>query len=213
MPKRTLILTASWTIAFILALCIDAPTAAFVRSHGLPKWIEAHYWLAEVIKLPGQFPFVVAIAVLLWLFRRCGWKASVFVVLAGVASGANVLVKWAVGRTRPYKLPGILDLRPFELHPFRDGIPGLFKESNLSFPSGHGATAFALAAAVFLVWPRGAWIFIALGVMVGIERVCENAHYVSDVVGAAGFSILCVALLNLCLSAWMKKPKLQGFLV
>jgi membrane-associated phospholipid phosphatase len=64
-----------------------------------------------------------------------------------------------------------------------------------------------------VVWPQGAWPFICLAVLVGIERVAENAHYLSDVVGAAGFSILCVAVLNKLLSNWMKKPKPRGFMV
>jgi membrane-associated phospholipid phosphatase len=211
MRKQTLILTASWTITFIVALLLDARVAQFVHSSGLARAIEGKWW-AQAIKIPGRIEFTVAVAVCLWLFRRAGWKCSVFVILAGVASGINGLVKWIVGRTRPFKLPGG-GLHPFELHPFRHGLVGFFHQSDLTFPSGHECTAAALAAAMVVVWPRGAWPFICLAVLVGIERVAENAHYLSDVVGAAGFSILCVAVLNKLLSNWMKKSKPRGFMV
>jgi membrane-associated phospholipid phosphatase len=38
--------------------------------------------------------------------------------------------------------------------------------------------------------PRWRYWLYALAVIVGIERVLENAHYVSDVVGAAALGIL-----------------------
>jgi membrane-associated phospholipid phosphatase len=208
---RPYVLIVSWTIAFIIALLLDARVAEFARASGLARAIEGSR-TADVIKIPGNFWFTLAVAALLWLFRRSGWKCSVFVILTGVVSGANALLKWIVGRTRPFKLPGTHNLRPFELHPFWHGISGLFNQRDLSFPSGHECTAAALAAAIVVVWPRGAWFFIALAVLVGIERVAENAHYFSDVVAAAGFSMLCVALLNRALSKWIKTPRQQGFL-
>jgi len=212
MSKRTLILTASWTIAFIVALLLDARVAEFARASGCARALEGST-LAKVIKIPGTIWFTLPVAMLLWLFRRAGWKCSSFVVFASILSGTNGLVKWIVGRTRPFKLPGTHDLRPFEFHPFWHGISGLLHQRDLSFPSGHECTAAALAAAVAVVWPRGAWPFICLAVLVGIERVAENAHYLSDVVAAAGFSMLCVSLLNRVLTDWMTMPKPQGFLV
>ncbi len=172
-----------------------------------------HPWLAETLKAPGQFVFTLAVAVLLWLFRRAGWKCSAFVVLAGVISGGNVLIKWIAGRTRPYKIPGSTELRPFELHPFWHGFSGLVQQKDLCFPSGHACTAFALAASIAVVWPRAAWVFFTLAVLVGVERVAENAHYLSDVVGAFGFSMVCVALLHQAFADWIKMPRRRGFLV
>ena len=210
--KRPSILIASWTIAFIVALLLDARVAEFARSSGLARTVEGSRW-AQIIKISGTFWFTLAVAGLLWLFRRAGWKSSAFVIFAGILSGTNGLVKWIVGRTRPFKLPGTFDLRPFEFHPFWHGISGFFNQRDLSFPSGHECTAAALAAAIAIVWPRGAWVFICLAILVGIERVAENAHYLSDVVAAAGFSVLCVALLNQALSSWIKMPKKPVFLV
>jgi membrane-associated phospholipid phosphatase len=210
--NRPVVLIVSWTIAFVVALLLDTRVAEFCRSSGLARALEGSR-LAELVKVPGTIWFTLAVAALLWLFRRAGWKCSAFVVLAGIVSGANGLLKWMVGRSRPFKLPGTHDLRPFDLHPFWHGMYGLFHERDLSFPSGHECTAAALAAAILIIWPRGAWLFICLAALVGIERVVENAHYFSDVVAAAGFSMLCVAVLNRALSRWIMRPQPRGFLV
>ena len=66
--------------------------------------------------------------------------------------------------------------------------------NNLSFPSGHTATAFV--AAEFLHQEYGCksvWIDIAgygVAAWVGAARVCKNRHWLSDVVAGAGAGIL-----------------------
>jgi membrane-associated phospholipid phosphatase len=102
-------------------------------------------------------------------------------------SGINGLVKWVVGRHRPVPEVGI---HPFDFRPFEGGLHGLFAAKNLCFPSGHACLAFATAAAVGLVLPKWRYWLYALAVLVAVERVLENAHYVSDVVGAAVLGIL-----------------------
>jgi membrane-associated phospholipid phosphatase len=198
-----------WLVAFLVALPLDRPVASWVRSSGLSREVEGKWW-AEAIKAPGDFRFTVVVAVLLWLTRRIGWHQGVFIVLAGVVSGINGLFKWMVGRTRPFKLP-LHELHPFYFEPFRGGLRHFLDQKDLCFPSGHAFTAFALAVAVLLVWRRGAWIFLTLAVLVGMERVAENAHYLSDVVGGVGFSILFVALLHRVMSGWMNSIEKNGF--
>jgi len=112
----------------------------------------------------------------------------VLVALAGLFSGVNELIKWVAGRTRPYKLfagPGAKEgayLAPFELHPFRGG-------SNMAFPSGHAALAFATAAALAILMPRWRWAFYGIAALTAAERVLEGAHYPSDVVAAAALGV------------------------
>jgi membrane-associated phospholipid phosphatase len=208
--KRSFILTASWAIAFIIALFIDAPVARFDQVSGLARFVEGKGW-AQVIKAPGVIWFTFVVALLLLLVGQVNWKQMLFVMLAGVVSGTNGMVKWIVGRTRPYKLPDTQALQPFELHPFWHGLHGLFNQHDLCFPSGHECTAGALAVAVWLVWFRGRWIFLTIAVLVGIERVAENAHFASDVVGAAGFALLTTTLLFQAMRNWMQPVHKQGF--
>ena len=117
MNKRTVILVAIWTIAFFVAVGLDYPIANWVHTSGFGKQVEGKWW-AQVIKEPGEFRFTVAIALLLMFAKQINPKQATFIILAGVISGLNALVKWIVGRSRPYKLPGTHALRPFELHPF-----------------------------------------------------------------------------------------------
>jgi membrane-associated phospholipid phosphatase len=56
----------------------------------------------------------------------------------------------------------------------------------VSFPSGHATTAFALATALTLLWPRYAGLYVVLALAIGASRVLANAHWLSDVL-AGGF--------------------------
>ena len=183
-------MTATWTAAFAGAVAVDAPVARWVRTSGLATAVKGTWWADHVLKVPGQFYFTAAVVAVLWALRRVDWRGAVFVLAVAAFAGLNGVVKWAVGRTRPYRLPASFgpQPRPFALQPFWHGWHGLLYQVDLSFPSGHACTAFALAAAVLVVWRPGGWALVGLAAVVGLERVAENAHYVSDVVGAVGFA-------------------------
>jgi membrane-associated phospholipid phosphatase len=105
------------------------------------------------------------------------------------------------GRTRPFKLDafdanGDLTAAPFALQPFRGGLGRMFDSQNLSFPSGHAALAFATATALAALFPRWRWAFYAMATACAAERVLENAHWVSDALGAAALGIGGVTLLR-----------------
>ena len=59
-----------------------------------------------------------------------------------------------------------------------------------SFPSGHAQTAFTLATALTILFPRlGIPAFLVAGA-VGISRIILTSHYLSDVIAGAGIGIL-----------------------
>jgi len=64
----------------------------------------------------------------------------------------------------------------------------------LSFPSGHTSTAFVAAEFLYQEYKdKSIWIGIggySLATFVGIARIYENRHWVSDVVAGAGIGIL-----------------------
>jgi membrane-associated phospholipid phosphatase len=95
-----------------------------------------------------------------------------------------------VGRYRPFKAPPYLDqVAPFYVEPFRGGVPGLFNQTNLSFPSGHGCLAFALATALAILLPKhGRW-FYAAATLTAVERFAENAHHLSDSIASAAMGV------------------------
>jgi membrane-associated phospholipid phosphatase len=98
-----------------------------------------------------------------------------------------VIPKWIFGQIRPFKPDGTTTPQPFDLHWFSHGLTGLFHESDLAFPSGHACMAAAVGAAVAFVRPRLVFVVALIALVVGVERVIENAHYVDDVVAGWAF--------------------------
>lgn len=61
----------------------------------------------------------------------------------------------------------------------------LFPEHSWSFPSGHAAFFFALAASLYFYNKKwGAWFFIA-ATIISVSRVIAGVHYPSDILGGA----------------------------
>ncbi|HSV16252.1 MAG TPA: phosphatase PAP2 family protein [Tepidisphaeraceae bacterium] len=180
-----MILAIAWLALFVVALPLDRSVAVAVHNAGIDARLRGSM-LAEIVKTPGTFYFAIAIAILGLLTRQVRRGEGVFVLLASAMSGINGLIKWLVGRTRPFKLTGPDQPQPFHFEPLWHGVNGLFHQKDLCFPSGHACTAFALATAVALIRPRWSPVFFAIALLVAAERVLENAHYLSDTVAAAG---------------------------
>jgi len=189
---RLLLCVGAWIVAIGVAMAIDARVARFMRESGVADFLRSHPGVREVLKAPGAYGFTIAVAILVMFVHPLRWKASVFVLAVTTISGINGLIKWTVGRTRPFKIDTIGErLAPFELHPFRDGFRGLFESKNLCFPSGHACLAFATAAALVMLWPRARWwwLLYVAAALVAAERFAENAHWLSDCVAAAALGI------------------------
>ena len=192
MSRRTLVIVTLWLAAFGVGLAADRPVAQFVRDAGLekrkdnPNWTKWTHRVVETIKVPGEYTATAVAAILLLALHPARWQAAGLVAAAGALSGLNSLLKWVAGRRRP-----VAGIHPFDLEPFVGGFAGLFgAERNLCFPSGHAALAFANASALAVVLPRWRWLFYAAATLVAVERVAENAHYVSDSVAGAAAGML-----------------------
>ncbi|MBI1273173.1 MAG: phosphatase PAP2 family protein [Alphaproteobacteria bacterium] len=126
--------------------------------------------------------------------------ACAFVFACVAVSGLLVdLLKIIFGRARPILLEteGVFAWAPFTA-----------SSRWASFPSGHSNTAFALAFALTMLWPRWRLLFGASAVLVASTRFIITAHFISDVVGGA-----IVAALTTCLIAaifasrgWLPRP-------
>jgi membrane-associated phospholipid phosphatase len=184
--RRVWLIAALWVLAIAVTLLIDRPVAEWVaRTAPLNK----HGMFARLLKLPGDFLyFTLPLIALVVLFNRRHWIAAIPLLLASLFQGASYsLLKWLIGRHRP-----VLKIDPFAVHPFAGGWHGLMHaESGLSFPSGHAALAFATATVMGRLLPRWRPAFFFVAALVGVERVAENAHYVSDVIAGAGLGVLC----------------------
>lgn len=107
--------------------------------------------------------------------RRRGWLVFWSPVLAGAL--AEVL-KIVVRRERPALNDGACGFRPWDER--------TWSGSGLAFPSSHAAVAFGGAFMLARMFPRAKWVGIALAVGCGVTRIAARAHFVSDVVFAAG---------------------------
>ncbi len=197
--RRLIIPFSLWLLALAVALLLDRPVAQYLHDTTFAVRFKSSI-LPPILKAPGEFWFTAAVAVALLRFHPWRWKASALVILAACISGINGLIKWCAGRVRPFKVPDrATDLLPFHLTPFAGGFTGLFTTKNQCFPSGHAALAFATAAMLASLLPRWRIPFYLIAGFTGLERILENAHYVSDVVfaallGAAGAKLIWLTL-------------------
>jgi undecaprenyl-diphosphatase len=199
--RRTIALALIWLAAIGLAAALDQSVAQWVRDSGTERWVHTHTVIARIAKAPGVYYFTLVLAAGVCALHSLRWRAAIFLSMTGITGLLNSLLKWIVGRTRPFKLEdqllhGVSQPAPFILQPFRRGWAGLFHEKNLSFASGHATVAFATAAGLAILFPRWRWAFYAVAIVVAIERVVENAHYLSDTVAAAGLSMAVVHLIG-----------------
>jgi len=88
-----------------------------------------------------------------------------FAVLTPVLVGE--VIKWMVGRGRPLSAA-----KPCLHFAHFAGT-----EAYASFPSGHATTSFALAFAVFRVWPQTRAAMVAYAILIAASRLVLLAHH------------------------------------
>lgn len=133
-----------------------------------------------------QYFLVAAFLLLLFFWRyskqkkfRIFWVAAISVIIARL--GITEIIRFFYHRPRP-----------FVVYP----VHQLLSENEWSFPSGHSAFFFALAAAVYLYNKKwGAGFFLA-AVLMNVSRVMAGVHYPSDILGGmiVGIFTACITL-------------------
>ncbi len=179
-------------------------------------WPWGQSWLARGLYTLGAFPaFLLAGGgALAWLM---GWKlqgsvappnsAMFLVVLFLIGPGlvVNVGFKQTWGRPRPSQVRQFGGERDF----LPVGTPGSGMHRNSSFPSGHAATAFYLIAPAFVVRSRRPRLAAGLaaagglfGALMGLARIAQGGHWVSDVLWSAAV----VYFTAVILARWLFSP-------
>ena len=126
----------------------------------------------------GIIVFWVIISVLLYLFgNKKGKKvAKKMIIILVITTVITSLVKNIVMRPRPY-----VELTNLIL---------LDLGTDYSFPSGHTATATAMAYTLSKEYHK--WIFMIIPLMVAFSRLYIGVHYPSDVLGGFLLGIVVV---------------------
>ena len=185
-------ITAFFALTLLLFLSyrfVDIPVAIFCNQLA-PNILQVFDWITE---FGVSTWYLVASLFLFVIFRfyrknRVYANRALFIFTAVAISGITaIVVKLTVARYRP-KLFFEKGLYGFDI--FNVGY-----EYN-SFPSGHVATIFSLAAAMSLFWPKYRVYFFFVAFAVALSRIVLTSHYVSDVIAGAFIGTLTVLLLN-----------------
>lgn len=81
------------------------------------------------------------------------------------------------------------------------------RRSNASFPSGHAATAFALALVLARRWRRLAPAFWGFAGLVAWSRIYLNRHFLSDVVCGAIIGLAIAELISRAAARWDRRAR------
>ena len=168
------------------AFQLDAPVRkAVVESQGKGWKKSADYKFHSNVRRYGDWPPVLLVAfaglgIARWrnnrLWMHILFAAILSAAIAGLIAHAS---KLTTGRTRPRESPKI-----------EQGFYGLWKDGKLtvgnsslnSFPSGHTATVFGLAAGIVLAAPAWGALALVFAGVVAWSSMAMGAHHPSDVV-------------------------------
>jgi membrane-associated phospholipid phosphatase len=176
-------------LAYIAYYQWDIPVAYYCR--GLSREMID---IAEMITIAGEsrwyfILFVPAFIVFRFMLKNKYWSMKMLFFLISIsASGlVNMLVKWIAGRNRPINIfnQGLFGFNYFEV----------IYEST-SFPSGHTVTAFSLAVAFSILFPRSSIFVFVAATAIALSRVMLTSHYISDVIAGAVIGIVCTLIVK-----------------
>lgn len=127
-----------------------------------------------------------------------GLRQGIFVLLVlalGPGLVVNTVLKDHWGRARPSQVVEFGGSQAFTAAP----LPANACDKNCSFASGHASVGFALIAFSFLTADRRrrraiGGSAVAAGAVIGLARIMQGAHFLSDVV-FAGFIVCTIAWL------------------
>lgn len=92
--------------------------------------------------------------------------------------------------------------RPFEA--LSDVVQLVPHAAGGSFPSGHAALSFAVAAAVLVYYPKTSIFFFLAAFSIGVARVAAGVHWPSDVIAGA---IVGIATTWVACRAWKRSVR------
>jgi membrane-associated phospholipid phosphatase len=171
----------------VLMYAIDAWEIAQMPKRGTPSlwWVRILTDFGKdeyVLAVLGGLLIAVAIAspalhgIRRSLLLGLGTRLQFIFCAVAVSSLVTEVLKYSIGRGRPF-VGG--EANAFHFSHFA-GNPAYF-----SFPSGHATTAFALAFAVSVIWPKARVAMGVYAIVIAATRLVLVAHHPSDVVAGA----------------------------
>jgi membrane-associated phospholipid phosphatase len=193
-------------LAALMALAVDVPIARTFRDLNSSEIVHAYLGYFDVFEPFGQglMGLIVVVALLHQLDPSRRWAIPRLVACTAASGVMADLLKLLIVRVRPHDFA--FDGSVWST--FGPWLPGWDAgSSGQSFPSGHTATAVAMAAVLMWLYPNGRRLFLTLAVLVGCQRIECGAHYPSDVLfGAAAGCVAALCFLHVgCLPRWFDR--------
>ena len=176
----------------VLMYAIDAWEIAQMPKRGTPS-----LWWVRILTDFGKDEYVLAVLAGLLiavaivspalrgiqrsLLLGLGTRLQYIFCAVALSNLVTEVLKYSIGRGRPF-VGG--EANAFHFSHFA-GNPAYY-----SFPSGHATTAFALAFAVSVVWPKARVAMAVYALIIAATRLVLLAHHPSDVVAGAMVGIV-----------------------
>ncbi len=190
-PSTLLWMAGITTLMVPMLTLIDIYTARWFASDPLPRELADILDLCRVYS-HGSGVFMILLGLILMAPKK-RWYVPRLAALAMGGGAVATITKMFVLRPRPAGLN--LDIATYDfawMWVFDWSLEHVasFDANTRAFPSGNVSTAIALSVGLWVVLPRGKWLFVAICIGTILQRLSSGAHFVSDLFGGAGCGLL-----------------------
>ena len=199
--KRSTLFFLLFTMIAAVMLCLNlflSKATCFIALN--PVHTPALALLFNMFTFLGDGTFVITLAILIIVKSKRHRRLAYLIIISYLLSGIAVqLLKTFIPAPRP-----AVFFHEHHLNYYLD----TFAHSRIgwrSFPSGHSASAFALAAVLSLYTRRKtvSVLSIAIALCTAYSRIYLGHHFLTDVLGGSTVGVLCAVLSFL----WYKPVK------
>ena len=203
--KGLLILALFFCLATISITPWDAAISQGLRRENFQHWSGDLVRIVDLSEVFAQgvtvFLFLSAIYYIDITNRPLLKLTAILTILGGVTANVS---KSIFTRIRPHAMETIAaGQSEGGWMPMLSG--SFWDATHRSFPSGHAATAVALACGLTMTYPRGRWFFVGFAALACLQRIVAGAHYPSDIFAGGAIGCIAAVLCSLIHDQWMRR--------